>query len=261
MSDLAPEVWGMPYLDYVSRDNDNNVTYEFNLAMRVSYNVARGYWDYSWYVDVDVNGQNIIDGITMKTNTAWRRIIRGQFFWMTDHNGKYRGTVKVNKNASNIVFRATFHDSNGNWSWPVYWNVPVPNSSPASGLKVYANSITPTSATVGGSIMAKGNNSYITKWRLEYGVNRYDEHTINVNNQDVMSQSWNLTDLEPDSRYQYHITVWNSSGWPTWVGGTFTTEDESMCKLVQPDETFDGRIYIIESSGIVRRVKKVELIQ
>lgn len=256
----APEVWGCPYLDWVQRDNYNWVNYVFNLATRVSYNIARGYWDWDWYVDLDVNGTNIRNGLHIKGNTSWHRIIRGRIFWLTDFNGKYKGGLRVNRGTSHLSFRATFHDSAGHWGWATYWKVGIPTATAPSSVKLSAKNITNESATLTGSITSKGKYSTINKWRLEYGIKAYNEHTLDISNRDVNSMTWHIDNLESDTTYQYHITVWSTNGWVSWSAGRFKTEDDNVVRIIEPDETYNGRIYIIESDGTVKKVKEIKAI-
>ena len=256
----APEVWGCPYLDWVQRDNYNWVNYDFNLATRVSYDIALGYWDWDWYVDLDVNGTNIQNGLHIKGNTSWHQIIRGRIFWLTDFNGKYKGGLRVNRDTSYLSFRATFHDSVGHWGWATYWNVGIPTATAPSSVKLSATNVTNESATLSGSITSKGNYGFINKWRLEYGIKAYNEHTLDINNRDVMSMTWNLDNLESDTTYQYHITVWSTNGWESWSAGKFKTEDDNVVRIIEPDDTYNGRIYIIESDGTVKKVKEIKSI-
>ena len=260
MTDAAPEIWGAPRLDWVQRDNYNWVNYDFNFGMQVSTNVARGYWDWDWYVDVDVNGTNIINNIHMKGYTPYHRIIRHNIYWFTTFNGKYKGGLRVGQWDRTIRFRGTFHDSVGHWGWATYWNVPIPAASGPSGVKLNAWNITSDSATLKGSITYPGNYSAITRWRLEYGVNNYNEHTLNVNS-GAWDHTWTISGLASDTKYQYHISVWNTSGYISWSGGVFTTQDDNTIRVIQDGQPVrEGRIWIIESDGTKRKVKTIKQI-
>lgn len=255
-----PQVWGCPYLDWVSRDNYNNVSYDFNLAMKVSDNHAMGYWDYDWYVNVDVNGQNIRNDVHVKEYTPWRRILRGWVYWYSTFNGKYRGSVKVNQWDTTIRFRATFHDSVGHWGWNTYWNVGIPAATATSRVRTRVSNVTNKSAHLHGEVDSRGSCGIIARWRLEYGINVYNEHVLDVDGKDVLSMDWDISGLRSDTTYQYHIATTSSNGAIAWTGGTFRTAEDEVVKIIEPNKTWDGRIYVIESDGSVRKVKEMKTI-
>lgn len=253
MHNSVPYISGNAWNDGVSR-NGNTVSYSINLCMKVER--PYGYWDYSWFVDMQI-GSNVSNNRKVKGDTGWHKTIGGKEYYQSTYNGNFTGSTSVSGKATSIQLRAQFSDSHGNRGPNVYWNIPIPQASSMSNIASSVTNIETDRATINASINNKGNYSSITSWKLEYGINNYTEHTITASG-DVMSKSWNLTDLLADTQYRYRVTVYSSSGYSKEYTGTFRTEEEIIAHKITETETLDLIGYVITPDGRQRKIKRIE---
>lgn len=238
MHSSNPYISGQAWSDKVTRSG-NNVSYSLNLCMKVEK--ASGYWDYVWYVDMQV-GSNTSNNRKVKNNTSWHQIIGGKEYYQSTFNGNFTGSVNVSGKATSIQLRAQFHDSNGNRGPNVYWNVPIPAATSMDDIKKEVSGVGSDIASISAKVTKTGNYSTITSWKLEYGVRNYSENvkTISGNN---LSINWLLENLLADTNYKYRITVSNSSGYSKQATGAFRTEEEVIGYRVTKGELIEPGVY------------------
>lgn len=252
MHSSNPYISGQAWSDKVTRSG-NSVSYSLNLCMKVEK--ASGYWDYVWYVDMQV-GSNTSNNRKVKNNTSWHQIIGGKEYYQSTFNGNFTGSINVSGKETSIKLRAQFHDSNGNRGPNVYWNVPIPAATSMDDIKATVSDIDTTEATISAAITKAGNYSTISSWKLEYGVSDYGENvkTISGNN---LSAIWLLDNLTPDKNYKYRITVSSSSGYSKQYTGVFRTLEEVIGYKVDDlgEEELTG--WIIYSDGVKKKIKEI----
>lgn len=238
MHSSNPYISGQAWSDNVTRSG-NTVSYSLNLCMKVEK--ASGYWDYVWYVDMQV-GSNVSDNRKVKNSTSWHQIIGGREYYQSTFNGNFTGSINVSGKATSIQLRAQFHDSHGNRGPNVYWNVPIPAATSMDDIKKEVSGVGSDIASISAKVTKTGNYSTITSWKLEYGVRNYSENvkTISGNN---LSVNWLLENLLADTNYKYRITVSNSSGYSKQATGAFRTEEEVIGYRVTKGELIEPGVY------------------
>lgn len=259
MIDANPYIDGTVWNDGISRNNANVVSYSFNFCCHVVK--STGYWNYAWYVNMAC-GNNVSNDRLVKARHSGSNLrIGGIDYYQSNYNGNFTGSIGVGGKETQIVVRCTFHDSAGNWGWDCYWGCGIPTASSMSKVKVSATNITEDSARLSGSITGKGNYSAITKWRLEYGKNAYNEHTLDIDG-DAMSRNWDISGLEDDTTYKYHITCWNSAGYVEWTEGTFKTKEKKIAyKVVEDILPQVAQIWVVRPDVPNKRVKYIQRVE
>ena len=252
MHSSNPYISGQAWSDNVTRSG-NTVSYSLNLCMKVEK--ARGYWDYVWYVDMQVDS-NVSDNRKVKNSTSWHQIIGGREYYQSTFNGNFTGSTGVSGKATSIQLRAQFHDSHGNRGPNVYWNVPIPTATSMDDIKATVSDIDTTSAKISGAITKAGNYSTITSWKLEYGIDNYTENTKTIS-ENNLSANWILENLVPDKDYKYRITVTSSSGYSKQKTGTFRTLEEVIGYKVADSEEKELKGWIIYPDGTKKKLKEI----
>lgn len=253
MCDLYPYIDGQTFQDGLSRDNANHVSFNFNLCLKTPTYGA--YWNYAWFVDMGC-GNIVSNNRKVKDLVYYNKVIQGIEYYQSAFNGNFTGTITVDGKATTIALNAKFHDSAGHQGGVKTWQVPIPTASAMSNISISATGITETEATIRGSITSKGNYATITQWRLEYGVNNYNEHTLNMNG-DVSSRTWDISNLTPDTTYKYRITVWNSAGYSKQATGTFKTIEETIGYIITTSSTKKIKGWVIKPDGTKNKIKNV----
>lgn len=260
--DWRPWLDGAIFLDNITRDRDNHVSWQFNTALWVAEN--GGYWDYPWKISWDFDGYSWLDVLVKdwtSGNIAW------QWKYMTDVSPHFTGSKSISGQATSLLLTVWFHDDYGHWGGERYISVPIPvATAPGTMYLNSSTSINPNNgsvtATVSGNCGSTGNYAHITKWRLEYGEgSNYTQNVLDVSpGWDVTSYSWNLTGLKEKTKYTYHITAWNSAGYASWKEGTFTTPEYISGNVVTTEKTSDAEIWVVtpERQARVVDVVKVE---
>lgn len=256
MHSSNPYISGQAWKDSVTRTG-NNVSYSLNLCMKVEK--ASGYWDYIWYVDMQV-GSNTSNNRKVKNNTSWHQIIGGKEYYQSTFNGNFTGSTSVSGKATSIRLRAQFHDSYGNRGPNVYWDVPIPAATSMDDIKATVSNVETDSASISAAITKAGNYSTITSWKLEYGSSNYGEHveTVSGNN---LSVAWSLDSLNADTTYKYRITVTSSSGYSKQVTGVFRTPEEVIAHKITDDgeEVIEDLIgWVIFPDGVKKKIKEIK---
>lgn len=259
MAPQYPYVDGQAFLDGVSRNNSNGVWYSFNLCMHVP--TYRGYWNYAWYVDMQV-GNNVSNGRLVKARHYGSRLnIQGIDYYQSSYNGNFEGWVGVGGKDTTITLRATFHDSAGNWGNNEYWTVGIPTASAPSRVSLSTSNIATDSATLRGDITHRGNYTTITRWRLEWGKTNRFTNQLNYDNHDDMNHSWTISGLESDTTYLYRITVWNSAGYASYTDGTFKTlRDDIAYKVVSGEDPKLMYGWVIKPDGTRYKITKIRTV-
>lgn len=253
MHNSNPYILGQAWNDKVTRLG-NTVSYSLNLSMKVGS--VTGYWDYLWYVDMQI-GSNTSSNRKVKNSTAWHQVIGGREFYQSTFNGNFTGTTTVSGKASSIRLRAQFHDSYGNRGPNVYWDVPIPAATSMDDIKKEISGVGSDIASISAKVTKTGNYSTITSWKLEYGVMNYSENvkTISGNN---LSVNWSLENLLADTNYKYRITVINSSGYSKQVTGIFRTQEEVIGYRFTNNDRSDELVgWIIYPDGRKKKIKEI----
>lgn len=253
MCDIYPYIDGQAFQDGLSRDNANHVSFDFNLCMKTPTYLA--YWNYTWYVDMAC-GNITANDRKVKDKVGYNQVIQGIEYYQSVFNGNFGGTITVDGKATVIPLRARFHDSAGNAGGWITWNVPIPTATSMSNISSSASNIMEETATIKASITSKGNYSTITRWRLEYGVSNYTEHTLDIDG-DSNSRTWNLTGLTPDITYKYRITVWNSAGYTKQTTGSFKTIEETIGYIITTNSVKKIKGWVIKSDGTKKKIKNI----
>lgn len=255
MYDSFPYITGQAFNDGISRSG-NRVNYSINFCLKLESPWA--YWDYLWYVDMQI-GNHVSDGRKVKNNTAPRRVIGGQEFYQSTFNGNFTGSIDVSGKASTITLRVYFHDSIGNHGQSKYWNIPIPRATSMDNIIHSVSGIDTSIATITSKVTKAGDYSTITSWKLEYGINNYNEHVINrVGNN--LSQIWNLDNLVPNTLYKYRLTVTSSSDYSKQATGTFRTLEEDIGAKIVTDSKKSLIGYVITADGRKRKIKEIRRI-
>lgn len=253
MHNSNPYILGQAWNDKVTRLG-NTVSYSLNLSMKVGS--VTGYWDYLWYVDMQI-GSNTSSNRKVKNSTAWHQVIGGREFYQSTFNGNFTGTTTVSGKASSIRLRVQFHDSYGNRGPNVYWDVPIPAATSMDDIKKEISGVGSDIASISAKVTKTGNYSTITSWKLEYGVMNYSENvkTISGNN---LSVNWSLENLLADTNYKYRITVINSSGYSKQVTGIFRTQEEVIGYRFTNNDRSDELVgWIIYPDGRKKKIKEI----
>lgn len=250
-----PYIAGMAWNDGVSRVG-NVVTYSINFCMKLESSTA--YWDYVWYVDMEI-GSNSSYGRKVKDNTSYHKVIGGREYYQSTFNGNFTGTLTVSGKATTIQLKARFTDSFGNIGPWCYWNVPIPSATSMDDIKSEVSDIDTDSATVSAAITKAGDYSTISSWKIDYGIDSYDENT-NTKSVSDLSVDWALSNLTPNSDYRYKITVTSTSGYQKVYEGTFKTLEEAIGYRVtssSQDELIGWIIYPDGSRNKIKEIRKV----
>lgn len=255
MYDSTPYVTGQAFNDGVSRSG-NTVNYSVNFCLKLESPTA--YWDYIWYVDMQI-GNHVSNGRKVKNSTASRRRIGGREYYQSTFNGNFTGSIDVDGKASSISLRVYFHDSKGNHGQSKYWNIPIPRATSMDDIIYSVSNIDTSSATINSRITKAGDYSTITNWRLEYGINNYNENIVNRSGNNL-SQTWNLTNLTPNTPYKYRLTVTSSSGYSKQATGTFWTLEEDIGARITEDSEQALIAYVITPDGKRRKIKEIRRI-
>ena len=255
MYDSTPYISGMAWNDGVSR-NGNTVSYSVNFCLKLESPTA--YWDYVWYVDMQI-GNHVSDGRKVKGSTASRQIIGGREYYQSNFNGNFTGSVAVGGKDSSIRLRVYFHDSIGNHGQSKYWDIPIPKATSMDNIIYSVSDITTNSAKISSRVTKTGDYSTITSWKLEYGVNNYNEHTINRTGNNL-SQVWNLSNLTPNTAYKYRLTVNNSAGYSKTSSGSFRTLEEDIGVKVMTGGNKNLIGYVITGDGRKRKIKEIRTV-
>lgn len=251
MCNIYPYIDGQAFSDSITRTG-NTINYSINLGLMTP--TYKAYWNYAWYVDMQV-GNNVSNGRQVKEMVYYNQIIQGNVYYQSTFNGNFTGSIGISGKEDHITLRAYFHDSFGNHGHNTYWNIPIPQATPIMGLESSVSDIQPDSATITAKINDKGSYATITRWRLECNGQTYDSDT------DTMSTEWTLTDLEPDTSYDYKITVWNSTGYDSTYDGKFKTLEDIVGYIITPESTKEIKGWIIEPNGNKRKIKNIRKVE
>lgn len=248
-----PYVNGEVWNDGVSRSG-NKVSFSFNLRLVVP--TVSSWWNYAWFVNIKCGDVEVVDK-KVKNLVYKNDIITGVEYWYSNMNGNFTGTIDISGQAQTIPVTVTFHDSAGNWGEPQTWYVPIPTASSMGPIKSTITVTGPETVRVKGLVDYNGSYSSITGWTLEYGANRYNEHTLHKDTT-ALSSTWYLSNLEPSTYYTYKITVNNTAGYTQTYTGNFKTESSEIGRLVldgEPTKILTG--WIIRPDGQTQRIKEI----
>lgn len=255
--DGDPFVRATIWVDALRREG-NRIHYTLNAAFAVDK--ANGFWDFPWRADIQL-GNHVWNGKLIKGSTAWRQVIGGRSYYLSEHNGHFTGSIDVGGQETQLVARLYFRDDKGNVGKNCYFSIPIPRATNPAPMRISVDNITADSATFTGSISFRGDYSTIKKWRIQYKTNDRDEKIIDIDNQDVLSKTFTITNLKPNTRYMYRISALSSSDYWTFQDSTFTTKPTYIGTKVTEEEEKKLSAYIVYSNGEVKRVNKIKRVE
>lgn len=248
-----PWVRAAIYVDSIRREG-NTLHYQLNAAFAVEK--PSGFWDFPWYADMQV-GDHVRNAMMVKGSTAWRNVIGGREWFISERNGHFVGSININGPETSIVGRLYFYDDKGHHGVNCYYNIPIPVATHPSPVSMTLSDVTSTGAKFKGDIFAKGDYSTIKKWRLEWQTNDKDKQKIDYDNEDVLTKSWELTNLKPNTRYIYRISVLNSANLWSYSEAVFVTKPSYIGDQVKTEGNKRLTGYVIYPNGTVKRINKI----
>lgn len=212
------KVWVSVDVDSISRTN-NTVTVN-NLVAEHWTPTASAFDNAPWYADVEWPRGTLRLGSAQTKPTTSGTITNNHYF---SGGTSFSYTVNSGDSSSEINTRI---NTDGSWkAWVSdQWGsvfIGIPTISGPSTPSGSAGSITPTTASLTGSVSSAGNNCTFSSLLLEYG-----KTTSYGSSQSTGSQSntFNLTGLAPGTTYFWRLTATNGAGLTAQSTGSFTTQ-------------------------------------
>lgn len=260
--DWRPWIDGQIFKDALTRDRDNHISWQFNVALWVAENYA--YWNYPWYFSWNLDGYTWYD-ILVKDWTSGN--ISWQWKYMTDVSSHFTGTKSVGGTQTWVPLTCWFHDNSGHWGPERYFNVGIPQATAPGSLTLGSSTSMDTDGNISAIIKANcggtGAYAHYTQWRIQWGKSSYNENerTVAASGWDNGSFTYTLNNLAEKTTYRYRITVWNSAGLTSSREGTFTTPEYISGNVITSEKESESEIWVVKPNGSKARVYEIERIE